>query len=70
MLLRAVQRRMVSHIDMGITGANTDNFIVFETGVKRNSRSWCCGYHMRRITLEVEPGYRSARPRIQCTQIQ
>jgi hypothetical protein len=31
-----VQRRTMSHTDMGIVGATTDTFILFENGVRRN----------------------------------
>jgi hypothetical protein len=31
-----VQRRTISHTDMGIVGATTDSFILFENGVRRN----------------------------------
>ena len=31
-----VQRRMISHTDMGIAGATIDTFILFENGVRRN----------------------------------
>jgi hypothetical protein len=31
-----VQRRTMSHTDMGIVGATTDTFILFENGVSRN----------------------------------
>ena len=31
-----VQRRTVSHPDMGIVGATTDSFILFENGAMRN----------------------------------
>jgi hypothetical protein len=38
----------MSHIDMGIVGATTDTFILFENGVRRN---WCClGCQMRCAT--------------------
>jgi hypothetical protein len=30
----------MSHADMGIVGATTDTFILFESGVRRNR--WCC----------------------------
>jgi hypothetical protein len=33
-----VQRRTMSHTDMGIVGATTDSFILFENGVRRNRR--------------------------------
>jgi len=35
-LFRVVQRRTMSHTDMGIVGATTDSFILFENGVRRN----------------------------------
>jgi hypothetical protein len=31
-----VQRQTMSHTDMGIVGATTDSFILFENGVRRN----------------------------------
>jgi hypothetical protein len=31
-----VQRRTMSHTDMGVVGATTDTFILFENGVRRN----------------------------------
>jgi len=31
-----VQRRTMSHTDMGIAGATTDRCILFENGVRRN----------------------------------
>jgi hypothetical protein len=31
-----VQRRTMSHTDMGIVGATTDTLILFENGVRRN----------------------------------
>ncbi len=34
--VRVVQRRTMSHTDMGIVGATTDSFILFENGVRRN----------------------------------
>ena len=36
MVFRVVQRRTISHTDMGIVGATTDTFILFENGVRRN----------------------------------
>lgn len=33
---RVVQRRTMSHTDVGIVGATTDTFILFENGVRRN----------------------------------
>jgi hypothetical protein len=35
-VFRVVQRRTMSHTDMGIVGATTDTFILFENGVRRN----------------------------------
>ena len=35
-MFRVVQRRTMSHTDMGIVGATTDTFILFENGVRRN----------------------------------
>jgi hypothetical protein len=35
-VFRVVQRRTMSHTDMGIVGATTDSFILFENGVRRN----------------------------------
>ena len=35
-MFRVVQRRTMSHPDMGIVGATTDSFILFENGVRRN----------------------------------
>lgn len=35
-MFRVVQRRTMSHTDMGIVGATTDGFILFENGVRRN----------------------------------
>jgi hypothetical protein len=34
--VQSVQRRTISHPDMGIVGATTDSFILFENGVRRN----------------------------------
>ena len=36
MVFRVVQRRTMSHTDMGIVGTTTDTFILFENGVRRN----------------------------------
>ena len=49
-MFRVVQRRTMSHTDMGIVGATTDTFILFENGVRRN-RLVLTGCQMRRITL-------------------
>ena len=35
-VFRVVRRRTMSHTDMGIVGATTDTFILFENGVRRN----------------------------------
>jgi hypothetical protein len=35
-VFRVVQRRMMSHTDIGIVGATTDSFILFENGARRN----------------------------------
>jgi len=35
-VFRVVQRRTMSHTNMGIVGATTDTFILFENGVRRN----------------------------------
>ena len=35
-VFRVVQRRTMSHTDMGIVGATTETFILFENGVRRN----------------------------------
>ena len=35
-MFRVVQRRTMSHPHMGIVGATTDTFILFENGVRRN----------------------------------
>ena len=35
-MFRVVQRRMMSHTDIGIVGATTGSFILFENGVRRN----------------------------------
>jgi hypothetical protein len=35
-VFRLVQRRTMSHSDMGIVDATTDTFILFENGVRRN----------------------------------
>jgi hypothetical protein len=35
-VFRVVQRRTMSHTDMGIVGATTDTFILSENGVRRN----------------------------------
>jgi hypothetical protein len=35
-VFRVVQRRTMSHTDMGIVGATNDSFILFENGVRRN----------------------------------
>jgi len=34
------QRRMMPHTDIGIVGATTDSFILFENGVRRNRLVW------------------------------
>jgi len=34
-VFRVVQRRTMSHTDMGIVDATTDTFILFENGVRR-----------------------------------
>jgi hypothetical protein len=51
-----VQRRTMSHTDMGIVGATTDSFILFENGVRRNrlvlpGLSKCGGSHFRLRSL-------------------
>jgi hypothetical protein len=35
-VFRVLQRRTMSHTDMGIGGTTTDTFILFENGVSRN----------------------------------
>jgi hypothetical protein len=35
-MFRVVQRRPMSHTDMGIVGATSDRFILFENGLRRN----------------------------------
>jgi hypothetical protein len=35
-VFRVVQRRTMSHTDMGIVGATMDSFILFENGARRN----------------------------------
>jgi hypothetical protein len=44
----------MSHPDMGIVGATTDTFILFENGVRRN-RLVLPGCQMRRITCRPSP---------------